>query len=213
MKKFWKENYMSELTNQSIKNNLIVEVCEFVVDFFNIKSQNKIMDILIMQIAETIVNNNNISDYVKFIKSNLKNQKYNYLTNIQKFELMSEDYLCSFAKLKNEELYKCNEFAEKLRKKIFDFFDYVNFEIQVQNQKIENLKINNYFDNLEMRIINEIGGKEKVFNLNNLNKDLLSELILEKVIKMKIEKNKKEYLLKNNKNINLIERLKNGKSN
>ena len=204
---------MSELTNQSIKNNLIVEVCEFVVDFFNIKSQNKIMDILIMQIAETIVNNNNISDYVKFIKSNLKNQKYNYLTNIQKFELMSEDYLCSFAKLKNEELYKCNEFAEKLRKKIFDFFDYVNFEIQVQNQKIENLKINNYFDNLEMRIINEIGGKEKVFNLNNLNKDLLSELILEKVIKMKIEKNKKEYLLKNNKNINLIERLKNGKSN
>lgn len=203
---------MSDLSN--IKNSLIIEVCEFVIDFFNIKSQNKILDILIVQISEQIVNNNNISDYVKFIKSNLKNQKYNYLTNIQKFENMSQDYLSSFTKLNNEEYYKCNEFAQKLRKKIFDYFDYVNFEIQVQNQKIENLKINNYFDDFEIKIIEKLGGKERVFNLNNFNKDLLSDLIINTIINIKIEKNKKDYLLKNNKDINLIERLKNnGKSN
>lgn len=193
------------------RNEIIIELCEFIVDFFNIKSQNKILDISIFQISEEIIKNNIASDYVRFIKSNLKNIKYNYLTNIQKFEIMSEDFLSSFSQLKVEEMYRCDIFSENLRRKIFVFFDEVNFELQIRNQVIENLKIDNFFTKIEIEIINRIGGKVRVFNLNNLNKELLSELIINKVIEIKIEKNKKEYLLKNNPETNLIERLKNGK--
>lgn len=191
------------------KNEITIELCEFIIDFFNIKSTNKILDISIFQMSSEIIENGNPSDYIKFIKSNLKNQKYQFLTNIQKFEIMSQDFLSNFAKLKNEDLYKCDIFAENARKKIFYFFDEVNFELQIRNRKIENLKIDNYFSKVELKIINQIGGKIRVFNLNNCNKQLLSDLIINTVINLKKEKMKKEYLIQNKKNeFNLIEKLK-----
>ena len=176
-------NPLINTTNSQAVKELVL----YIIQLLNIKVDTELVIADIEQDLSTVKDLNLFRNY---IKQNLKNSKFEYLTGFQKFIEMFNVY----TKLERNELTEKNceqidSFSEELYKRTTAVFDEVDYQMQVKGLSIE--QFTSYADNFtskQLEVLGEVGSVKKIWHLCKYGRNTLRDSILKIVHKKTIMK-------------------------
>lgn len=155
------------------------DVLKYLCTVLNISTDS---DLIIMDIADDLTKIHDLALFRSYIKENMLNSKYQYLTGYQKFVgLMNDFQRDSKPKLDAITEQKVFNFSDTLYKKTCDVFDMVNWHIQT-GKTLDQFVMEKSFNEKEMAVLNSIGTKQEILNLVKFGKTKLESKIKEVII-------------------------------
>ena len=197
----------------------IREAIKYFGDVFNLEITN---EFTILDIKEELEEIENIVEFRKFVKNRIAYDKYKYLKPYEKFITLANDFKRdNFPKLDDETELKIYTFANKLFSKLVDFSNNLEFHIQENGLKLDEI---NLFETYQKALMLEPKEIEICLSMG-INKKLAFQYIYKNVkinqerLRNKIEEaiTKKAFLKKfpqlNKLNFDGIDTIKKLKSN
>ena len=187
----------------------IHRAAEYVAEILNIKTENPY---ILNDILEELEQISDLKSFLGTLKAKTTTKEYQYLPPYQKFLKMALEY-----KLKNRgkiglEI-PVRKYSEKLYNKTVNVFDKVNWLVQTSPKATLNaFIIEKSFTEKELRALNKIGDKHRLFSLVRHNKPLLEEKIRNAVVDLSLKAREKQRVLGNNEiNSNVLRMLNKSK--
>lgn len=115
------------------------EAIKYFGDVFNLEITN---EFTILDIKEELEEIENIVEFRKFVKNRIAYDKYKYLKPYEKFITLANDFKRdNFPKLDDETELKIYTFANKLFSKLVDFSNNLEFHIQENGLKLDEINL------------------------------------------------------------------------
>ena len=153
-------NTIQYQTQQNAIN--VKDLVSFMIELLNIKSGTKLT---LADMSQDLSTLKNLVAFKDYIKANLKNRKYEYLTGYQKFIEMFNDYKKrEILPLEEKQSDNVAKFIKELFSRATDVMEVVSYKIQTEQVNFENFttyEIN--FTDKQMKVRNEIGNKKETF--------------------------------------------------
>lgn len=193
------------------------QILEYLCELLNINLKNKLVSDDILDDLRKMSQEYNLNDFRLFIKDKINYERFRYLTGYQKFIAMTNEFKKeNKLELSEEMQIKALTYSEDLFKKVTTICDEVNFELQTNGKKIDDLDLfatfkRNGLENHHIGVLKQLGAKETIFAMAIHSKMELELKIASIVHKKAMIKSYPQLANKKSEDMKVLERLKNGK--
>lgn len=190
------------------------QILEYLCELLNINLKNKLVSDDILDDLKKMSQEYNLNDFRLFIKDKINYERFRYLTGYQKFIAMANEFKKeNKLELSEEMQIKALTYSEDLFKRVTTICDEVNFELQTQGKKIDDLDLfatfkRNGLENHHISTLKAIGSKETVFAMSVYGKTDLMARIESIVNKKALIKMYPQLQNKKSEDMKVLERLK-----
>lgn len=158
--------------------------------FLKTVKSNFNLDINLIPVIEEMILSYQIDDFNSTLALVLKSNKYSFLDRLRDaMEVLkneSKNYLL--------EKYNIDDLCKKLYEKTTSIFDEINWRIQTENLTLRNFKIDKCFEAIELKILSQIGKRERIMHLCKQDRNLLLEKIKENYTQLILNSQNKNQL-------------------
>ena len=117
------------------------EILEYLCELLNINLKNKLVSDKILMTLRDMSVSYDLIKFGDFLESSFNYERFRYLTGYQKFIAMANEFKKeNKLELSEEMQIKALTYSEDLFKRVTTICDEVNFELQTQGKKIDDLE-------------------------------------------------------------------------
>lgn len=163
--------------DKQILKKMLIHFCELM----QVKTDS---ERVLLQI-ESYLKHCNIEEFEEFILDELDrenkrfNKKYQFQNGVNRFLLFKSSYEKNIAikSLDDESFKKSENICKKLYNKIIDIFEAIDHDMQTKGRALSGYRIDHYFTEKELKIVVQIGKRDRLMSLVRINRQELQDLI------------------------------------